>query len=292
MTDVGPGEHAGRHGATRVGGLRAWSRDRLPGPLLRSYRAGRTGLQRLSTKLANAARAFRSDDRWYRLAIEQSGDFEIAYRRGTADELVLEESFDHDPNLACVPEYRLQPDHVVLDIGAHIGSFTLLVAARLPQGRVYAVEPQQDSFNLLRINVLLNGLENVDACRVALTDRRGLATLFYATRNWGDSLMESGTGRGETVPTETLAGFMASKGIDRCDFAKFNCEGAEFPILLSASPDVLGRIDFLLVRYHEALAPGYRLQDLQDHLASSGFRIRTRQEWPGMGYLVAERIGR
>jgi len=289
MTEMRPSEPLEENDAPRSNSFKEWSRDRLPGPVLRSYRVGRKGLERLTTKLANAARAFRADDRWYRLAVEQFCGFEVAYRRGTADELVLEASFDHDPNLACVPEYRVESDHVILDIGAHIGTFALFMAARLPQGKVYAVEPQQDSFNLLRINTLLNGLGNVDASRVALTDRTGSATLYHATRNWGDTLMEGGTERGETVPTETLAEFMVRKGIERCDFAKLNCEGAEFPILLSTPPEVLRRFAFLLVRYHEDLAPGYRLRDLRDHLASSGFRTRTRQEWPGMGYLVAER---
>jgi FkbM family methyltransferase len=57
---------------------------------------------------------------------------------------------------------NLKPGHVVLDIGANIGYFTLIFA-RLTgsNGKVYAFEPDPSSFDLLRRNVDINGYKNV-----------------------------------------------------------------------------------------------------------------------------------
>ena len=40
------------------------------------------------------------------------------------------------------------------------------------------------------------------------------------------------------MPADTLSGFITEHNIKHCDLIKFNCEGAEFPILLSTmAPD-------------------------------------------------------
>jgi precorrin-6B methylase 2 len=68
----------------------------------------------------------------------------------------------------------VQPGDRVVDVGAHVGYFTLL-AARLcgPNGRVFAFEPHPDNFRLLERNIRENGAENVTAVRKAVADRAG-----------------------------------------------------------------------------------------------------------------------
>lgn len=55
----------------------------------------------------------------------------------------------------------LQPDHVVADIGAGTGYFTLPVAARVPQGRVYAVDIQPEMLSLLQQRLDAAAVNNV-----------------------------------------------------------------------------------------------------------------------------------
>jgi FkbM family methyltransferase len=77
---------------------------------------------------------------------------------------------------------------VVIDIGANIGYYTLL-CARLagPDGRVYAFEPEPQSYRLLTNNVWMNGYRNVITERCALADHAGSAR-FWVNRgsNQGD----------------------------------------------------------------------------------------------------------
>ena len=65
----------------------------------------------------------------------------------------------------------LQPGMVFWDVGAHIGEYTLLAAARVGQsGEVHAFEPNPESFRLLQRNVIRNGFTQVVLNRVAVAD--------------------------------------------------------------------------------------------------------------------------
>lgn len=88
-------------------------------------------------------------DRPSMLAIDSFVGFNIAYRKNTADEAVISDSFDNDIIFSGVPEYQPDAGHVIIDIGAHIGTFSLLASSKVGHGKVYAIEACEDSFNFL-----------------------------------------------------------------------------------------------------------------------------------------------
>lgn len=63
----------------------------------------------------------------------------------------------------------LEPDDVVADVGAGTGYFTLPIAARVPAGRVLAVDVQPEMLDIVRGRVAAAGLANVET--VLATDR-------------------------------------------------------------------------------------------------------------------------
>jgi len=66
---------------------------------------------------------------------------------------------------------------LMVDIGAHVGNFSLLAAFH-PKLRVVAFEPLPDIFDILQSNIRLNGLENrVQAFPYAIFDKPGKAIL-------------------------------------------------------------------------------------------------------------------
>src|SRR5712691_311346 len=123
------------------------------------------------------------------LTIASFGSFQVAYRQGTADESVLKDSFSHDIFFSGVPEYQPAETDVIVDIGAHIGTFAVLAASKVPRGTVYAIEACEDTFNFLRINAALNRLENLSPHHLALSDRQGTCRLYCDTGNWGHSVV-------------------------------------------------------------------------------------------------------
>jgi FkbM family methyltransferase len=155
-------------------------------------------------------------DRSSQLKIDCFNSFEVAYRQGTADESVLKHSFDHDIFFSGVPEYQPSEKDVIIDVGAHIGTFAVWAASKVPRGAVHAIEACQDTYNFLRINAALNRMGNLSTHHLALSDRQGTSTLYYDTGNWGHSVVRRQSNRSETVECCTLEEFFRVAGITKC----------------------------------------------------------------------------
>lgn len=120
-----------------------------------------------------------------------------------------------------------------VDIGAHIGWFTVLGAHKVgPDGRVYAFEPRPAIFERLRASVEANGFQ--DRCVLhcaALSDNAGTVSMatFSRERNSGHAVMVSGAvpedaSLDEDIPAIVLDGLVWDR---RIDLIKIDVEGAE-----------------------------------------------------------------
>ena len=238
----------------------------------------------------NVKQLFRPSEAYSNIKIGSFAGFDVAYRKGTADEIVIVDSIERDVFFSGVPEYHPADDHVIIDVGAHIGTFSLLAASKVPRGKVYAIEPCEDSFNLLRINVALNRAVNISVHQLAISDRNGSCTLYYDIRNWGHTVVKNLTSHGETVKTFTLTDFLEINSIDKCHFMKLNCEGAEFPILLSTKHNVLQHFETILVLYHCDLWRSNTEVDLLSHFHHSGFNTIIRNRSEERGWIIATNL--
>jgi len=89
------------------------------------------------------------------MKIKEFGDLKITYRKRTSDKEVLKQSLKNDVFFRGVPEYNLKPDDIIIDIGALIGTFSILAASKLEKGKVYAIEASKENFQYLEKNVIL-----------------------------------------------------------------------------------------------------------------------------------------
>lgn len=117
----------------------------------------------------------------------------------------------------------LQPGMAMVDIGAHIGYYTLLGArAVYPKGHIYALEPDPSLLQLLRKNVKVNGYEQlVTIVPKACTSSSGKASFYEG------SLYTDINGAGLSVDTISLDEFFSAGGWPRIDLVKMDIEGAE-----------------------------------------------------------------
>ena len=136
----------------------------------------------------------------------------------------------------------LQEGDVVLDIGANIGWYSLLLARNSPPSvRIYAFEPDPLNFELLTANLQLNNAQKITGVPKALSDQRETKTLYlYPNKNRGrHSLIPLAKGNGETVEvtTTTLNDFVEEYAVDpaRVKFIKMDVEGYEYHVLRGAS---------------------------------------------------------
>ena len=125
----------------------------------------------------------------------------------------------------------VRPGMTVVDIGAHLGYFTLQAARRVgPQGRVFAFEPNPDTLPFLRANVDANGVaDRVTIVDRALAARTGTATLFVAPSGDTTSLHP-----GEPDVTERTVELVAADDVLAGavpDVVKLDVEGGEVEVL-------------------------------------------------------------
>ena len=73
------------------------------------------------------------------------------------------------------------PGHVVYDIGANVGSYTMLASVLAgPRGQVIAFEPVPENVAYLRRHVAINQLTNVQVHDVAVADVSGVVSFHAA----------------------------------------------------------------------------------------------------------------
>jgi len=132
-------------------------------------------------------------------------------------------------------EEAAKPGMVVLDIGAHVGYYSLL-AARIvgPEGRVYSFEPEPQNYSLLVKNIDRNGYENITPVNAAVSNQMGVATLNLSTLDNGrHSLFVSNPSQSstETVNTTTIDAFLENSASPNVGLIKIDVEGAELAVL-------------------------------------------------------------
>ena len=135
----------------------------------------------------------------------------------------------------------LPADGVFIDIGANIGSFTLVAARVASRGKVHAFEPSEHHFRRLSNNVTMNHFGNVTLNKQGLNDKTGSATLFLPSlsgemNNSGAASLYSATdtpGLQVTEEVELIAldDYAQSNSLERIDLIKIDIEGAEFNAL-------------------------------------------------------------
>jgi len=159
----------------------------------------------------------------------------------------------------------------VLDLGGHVGSFTLWAAART-RARFFTVEPNPAVFELLRRNVARAGLDDrVELRQAAIGDAPGRSWLELdadsaSSRLRGREPMDGGL----EVEVITLEQAIAGAAFPRVDVVKMDIEGAEYGALASAESALLGSVRHWIVECH----PGHdgTAASVARRLADAGLR--------------------
>jgi FkbM family methyltransferase len=186
---------------------------------------------------------------------------------------------------------RLEPGWDVVDIGAGLGDFTMLAATQCRDGVVHAYEPLPESHALLSHNVGLNQVENVRIFPAAVSSTGGSLAQEPAGNKEAVSTRFISTSGGEnSVESVTLPAVVNALPDGKCDFMKIDCEGCEYDLLLSSSPDLLRRIDRISLEYHEDVFKNGG-NKLEMHLERQGFAVSRRSNpvHAYLGLLYAQR---
>lgn len=149
-------------------------------------------------------------------------------------ELLKEGRFSeaHFENLVRI---ALPADATALDIGANIGTHTVLLAKHLTAGHVFAFEPQSLTHAILQSNVVRNALDNVTVYPFAVSDETGRVIAIHLpvadTFNSGIAAVSDTSQLGD----KTLTYRLDDLGLPQVDFVKMDVQGSEMRALQGAA---------------------------------------------------------
>jgi FkbM family methyltransferase len=158
------------------------------------------------------------------------------------------EWYDHDwaelPEVALFRGRRLRPGARVFDFGGHQGVVAMMLAREVgPTGRVIAFEPNPHNGDVLRTNLELNGVRNVELVRAAVADRAGTAVFNDMFNGILDPKGSFQPGR-ITVRTVSVDDTTATHGPP--DVVFLDVEGAECMALSGAARTLASGADFFV----------------------------------------------
>jgi FkbM family methyltransferase len=133
--------------------------------------------------------------------------------------------------------YRPKAGDIVWDVGAHAGLTTYFLAQMVgPTGRVYAMEPDERSYEYLLRNIELHQLSNVTPVKAALSGKTGTAAFCMdGTMSAGlsDHLSYSAGASGSVVETLGLEDACRQFG-SVPNYIKLDIEGAELSVIATS----------------------------------------------------------
>lgn len=181
-------------------------------------------------------------------------DHAFHLRPGTNDELIYK-------TVVVQNEYRLPdalaPEALVVDIGVHVGSFSHLALSR-GAAALHGFEPEKSNYECAGRNLAPFG-DRVRLYNHAVwrSDTPGLRLPFWrstdrANGGGGTLIWDTDGPLVDAVPFDDVVDAVGEGGRRRLDLVKIDCEGAEFPILLTSR--LLDRVDRIVGEYHELRA--------------------------------------
>lgn len=160
----------------------------------------------------------------------------------------------------------------IVEIGAHHGAYAIILGkfAQKKGGKVIALEPNPESFNVLKDNVRLNSLGDTVACeQIAVLGKPGSANLASC----GTESHVTEKDPCYRVKVMTPEELLRKHKIKSVDILIIDVEGAEIDILLAFPWETI-KIERVYCELHPYAWKdfGYSGEDVKDFLQSHNFR--------------------
>jgi FkbM family methyltransferase len=176
----------------------------------------------------------------------------------------------------------VKPGDVVLDIGANIGYYSVILAKAVGvTGKIFAFEPTHWYRTVLERNVEANKLQNITIVPIGLSNSAQILDIdiFHssATLHAADDTEKPLSS--ESIRLEPLDTFVAAQNFERIDFIKIDVDGHE-PKVLEGAREILSkwRPKILLeVAHLNYLKAGYRADEFYKWLKENDYHIYHEQ---------------
>lgn len=191
-----------------------------------------------------------------------------------------------------------KPGAVVIDIGAHIGLFSVIASqVTTNSGKVYAFEPAPNTYALLQKTLSINDTGSViETFQKAVGKETGKITFFISDGEADNSnslvnYKEDRPLHGIDVEVTSVDAFVKERKINKLDFIKIDVEGAEYDTLRGAAETLQNLKPVCIVAIHPEpiKAKGDSLEDIYDFIISRKYRIMLNEKEFSKAELLANK---
>jgi FkbM family methyltransferase len=182
-------------------------------------------------------------------------------------------------------------DKIILDIGSHIGSHTILYSKLIDKCQIYCFEPQRPIFELLQKNINDNHLTNCKLFHNAVGHKIIDTTMSSMIYDGYDCLIDYNTNKhinyggiglgqnGQEIKMITID----SLNLERCDYIKIDVEGAEILAFMGAVETIKKYKPFIMFEKTDkivsnemknSLSIDFEPMDTNDFLKNLGYSFK------------------
>lgn len=184
------------------------------------------------------------------------------------------------------PGFEIKENDIIIDVGAHIGLFTLYASQFCNSGKIFSYEPMKENYKLLVDNVNGNNLDNIRTFNFAVSNSETIK--LYINDDESGHSMFSKSSDFTTVDSISLKKIFDENRIEYCDFLKLDCEGAEYEIIESLPTEYFKKIKKIIIEYHMADSHPELLLKLKKTLESKNYKIEIKELFSDIGFLYAK----
>ena len=196
----------------------------------------------------------------------------------------------HEPDFLQTFSKYARQSQVIYDIGAAIGTYSLLAAKLNPESKVFSFEPESHNYFALMRNVELNKAECITALNIGLGDQAQKLNFVDAGKvnaaGVGTHRLTSGLTSSDEHVVDVRRGddLVADKILPPPNMIKLDVEGFEVRVIKGLQKTINAFKPKILIEIHPLLieANGDRREELDEMLISCGYRCRVIRQ-PGEG---------
>lgn len=180
---------------------------------------------------------------------------------------------------------------VVLDVGAHVGCFSVAVAHRLPDALIVAYEASPSTARFLHRNIVENGID----------DRARVNNLAVQGESGELEIADNGAGSGHNgvLHLPTSVGRVRVRSVSMAEalhvtgrsaeLVKIDTEGGEYDMVLGSQPGDWAGVRRVVLEYHDL--PGHDWAELERFFDAAGLHVVRREAFGprlGMAWLARD----
>ena len=211
---------------------------------------------------------------------------DLSSGRGVIDDIIVSEVIDKD-TYEFLNWEATRPPKFIVDIGAQIGSFSILAAMRFPSTTILSYEFNIDNYEHASKNC--KNIDNIHIYnRAVIGGRKAVGAYIHPTNTGGHKPIFEGAEcyiSEENFPMDKFEvdynykietinplEIIENNNIDFIDFLKMDCEGSEYQIIkFMNEKQLLGRIGSLAMELH-----GHEKDSFVGILKNNGFDVKTK----------------